>query len=364
VVIVGGGVIGLAVAWVLARRGARVRVFERARPARAASRAAGGMLSPLGEASSPGPFLDLARRSLALYPDFVAKLPGGAEAVGLRRCGKLVVTFANRDVAELRERAGWLAASDPGVRVLEGAAARNVEPGLAAGVLAGLHLPSDGVVDNRRLGQSLARAVVQAGVEVRTDCEVRGLRQGDGGVTGITLADGTAIHADGVVVAAGAWSGALGGLPRPLPVRPVRGQMLALAPDEQPLRGVVGAPGAYLIPRRTAEGERVIVGATQEEVGFREGTDPAALDALRNAAVRAVPILARAPVASHWWGFRPGTPDDLPVLGADPEVPGLAWATGHFRNGILLAPVTAELVSQAVLDGDAPGLEPFRADRF
>jgi glycine oxidase len=322
------------------------------------------MLSPLGEASSPGPFLELARRSLARYPDFVAGLPGGADSVGLRLCGKLVVTCSTADVTELRQRARWMASSDSAVRMLEGAELRALEPALAPEVLAGLHLPSDGVVDNRRLGEALAQAVVRAGVELRTDCDVRSLRRGNGGVTGVTLADTTTVDADMVVVAAGAWSGKLDGLPRPLPVRPVRGQMLALAPVEQPLRGVVGAPGAYLIPRRTADGERVIVGATQEDVGFREGTDPAALDALRSAALRAVPALAHAPVASTWWGFRPGTPDDLPIIGLDPDVPGLAWATGHFRNGILLAPITAELVSRAVLDGDASGLEPFRADRF
>jgi glycine oxidase len=364
VAVVGGGVVGLAVAWGLARRGEPCLVLERGTPARAATAAAGGMLSPLGEADGPGAFLELALESLALWPPFVARLEGGADAVGFRTCGKLIAAFSAVEAAALGRRARWISRTGAASASLTPAQARAIEPGLAPDVVAGLHLPAEAVVDPWRLGPALAAAVRAAGVVVETGTPVAALDTRGGRVAGVVLADGRRIGADTVVLAAGAWSGRLEGLPRPLPVHPVRGQMLSLAPGSQPLGGVVGAPGAYLIPRVTDDGARVVVGATQEEVGFREGTEPAALDALHRAAIRALPGLADARVADRWWGFRPGTPDGLPVIGPDPDLGGLVYATGHFRNGILLAPVTAARLVGAVLDGDVRDLEAFRPDRF
>jgi glycine oxidase len=182
-------------------------------------------------------------------------------------------------------------------------------------------------------------------------------------VTGVAIEGGVGGAADAglVVLAAGAWSAGIAGLPRPLAVRPVKGQMAALRPAKMPIRHVVGGRGAYCVPR---DDGRVVVGATVEDVGFDERVDPAAVGELIGAAAAAVPALARAPVDSRWSGLRPGTADDLPVLGEDPDLAGLLYATGHYRNGILLAPLTADIVA-ALARGDDPPVDttPFSPAR-
>lgn len=363
--VVGGGVIGLAVAEALARRDHRVILAERGRVAEEATWAAGGMLAPLGEARHPGPFLALALESLSLYPEFVARAEAAWGApVGFRRCGKLLVAFDHGDAQRLRARWRWQHQEGHDVRLLAPDEAREVEPSISFAVESALHLRADAQVDNRRLGTALVALARGAGVEIREGAPVRGLTARGGRVTGLELASGEHLDADRVVLAAGAWSGGLEGLPRPIPVRPVRGQMLALAVEDPLPAGLVGAPGAYLVPREGVAGPLVVVGASEEDVGFQRGTDAATLGALRTAAVRALPALAAAPVVERWCGFRPGTPDNLPVLGRDPDLPGLVYATGHFRNGILLAPVTADRIARLVTDDEAAGLEAFRPDRF
>lgn len=363
--VVGGGVIGLAVAEALARRDQRVVLFERGRVAEEATWAAGGMLAPLGEARGPGPFLALALDSLSLYPEFVARAEAAWGApVGFRRCGKLLVAFEDGDVQRLRTRWQWQHREGHDVRLLTPDEARTVEPSISPAVASALHLCADAQVDNRRLGTAMAAAARGAGVEIREASPVHRLTTQGGRVAGLELASGARFDAEWVVLAAGAWSGRLEGLPRPLPVRPVRGQMMALAVDDPTPAGLVGTPGAYVIPRQGGAGPLVVVGASEEDVGFHRGTDPDTLTSLRNAAVRALPGLATAPVVERWCGFRPGTPDDLPVLGPDPDLPGLVYATGHFRNGILLAPVTADRIARVVTDDEAAGLEAFRPDRF
>lgn len=176
--------------------------------------------------------------------------------------------------------------------------------------------------------------------------------------------DGQDFPCDAVVLAAGAWSGRLAGLPRPLPVRPVKGQMIALATGPAPLRTMVAGEGCYLVPRGAGADSSLWVGATAEEVGFQCGTTDAARSGLRTAAVELVQGLSDAAEAESWDGFRPATPDDLPVVGPDPGLPGLIHASGHFRNGILLTPITAELVVTSVEGRADARLAPFRADRF
>jgi glycine oxidase len=206
----------------------------------------------------------------------------------------------------------------------------------------------------------LARAAARAGCDVRSGVTVRALLIDGGRVRGVRLDDGSSIACDALVLAAGAWSGALDGLPRPLPVHPVKGQMIALAEPSGGLRTCVETERCYLIPRPG----RVWVGATSEHVGFARGTSVAARSALHAAAALAVPELARSPELEAWDGFRPATSDELPVLGADPDVNGLVHASGHFRNGILLTPVTAELIARAVRGDADPRLDAFRPDRF
>lgn len=365
IVVIGGGVIGLACAWRLARDGREVVVVERGPTGGDASRAAGGMLAPLGEADDAGPFLSFALGSLRRYPAWVAELEeASSDEVGFRRCGKLLVAPDPETESRLRARARWQCRAGHEVAWLDAAELRRLEPSLSPRLRGGLHLPDDGQVDNRRLHRALVRAATAAGAEILKDTPVAGIVHNRGRVAGARLAGGRTLNTSTVVLAAGAWSGTLEGLPRAVPVRPVRGQMVQLGPTRIPLHGLVSTPGAYLIPRPTPGGFTVVVGASQEEAGFDLRTDPATLRLLRRAAVAALPGLAGLPVADSWAGLRPGTPDDLPLLGSDPEMAGLVHATGHFRNGILLAPATADVVAACVAgDGDAAP-HAFRPDRF
>lgn len=363
-VVVGGGLVGCAVAREAARRKAAVTVVERGEPCGEASRAAAGMLSPLGESPGAGPFLRLALESLRAYPGFVAAL---AEESGTdlrpQRTGKLLVAFDEAEERGLRERHAWQTREGLDVSWLEGEEARRLAPGLARDVRCGLLLADDSVVDNRRLGTAAWKAAEGAGARFLLGHEAFALETEGGRARGVRLVDGTLLEADVVVVAAGAWSGGLRGLPRPLPVRPVRGQMLSLAPPTPPLPRILHGGAVYLVPRSGDPEPRWIVGSTMEEAGFRKHTTPEALERLRAGAVRLLPSLARARVAESWAGLRPATPDGLPVLGPDPDVEGLLYATGHFRNGILLAPATARLMG-LVLEGEVPeALAPFLPGR-
>ncbi|HUF12331.1 MAG TPA: glycine oxidase ThiO [Longimicrobiales bacterium] len=363
VAIVGGGAIGCSIAWRLARRGASVRVIDDQVVAGAATRAAGGMLAPLAESHKAGPFLQLALESLRRYPDFVAELEAAAGiAVGYVRAGKVVAALSAAEEDDLASMHAWQSTT-AGARTewLSGEEARALEPALAPQVRAAVLITDDHRVDNVALGAALERAATLAGVDWIRKRASRLLEAG-GRALGVETSDGERIEADVVVVAAGAWSGELEGLPRALPIRPVRGQMLALRP-ERPLFGrtIAGTRG-YLVPRLDG---RVIVGSTMEEAGFESKTTPDALAALRAGAVRLIPALAEAARAGAWAGLRPATPDGLPVLGPDPSMPGLSYATGHFRNGILLAPITADALAADILGDDADvDLTPWSAGRF
>ena len=351
VLVVGGGAIGLALALRLLESGASVRVLERDRPGGGATRAAGGMLAPLGEAPEPGPFLRAGLDSLARWPAFARTVEDASgTSVHFRRTGKLVVALDAAGVKRLRDRAEWIREGGHEIELLDGDAARRLEPGLAETVREALLLPSDSHVDNRRLGPALAAAVEEAGGRILTGSEVEGLRTRGGRAIGVRLQDGTERSAEVVVIAAGAWSGTLEGLPRAMPVRPVRGQMIRLRLDEPGPRRLVTGPGAYLIP--SVGGAELVVGATEEEAGFDERTDPESLRGLHESAGRMFPALGDAERMESWAGLRPGSADDLPILGPDPEVGGLFWATGHYRNGILLTPFTAEVVAESILTGD------------
>jgi glycine oxidase len=362
VAVIGGGLIGLAAARALARAGASVGLLERQEPARGATWAAGGMLSPLPEAGDPA-FLALATASLDRYPAFVADVEAeSGQAVGYRRSGKLHVAFGAADAPPLEALLRSPHGDAFGVRALGATAARRLEPALSHALTAAVLVERDHQVDNRALGSAAVGAARAAGVQLRAGATVRGVAVRGGGVRGVRLADGQLLRADAVVVAAGSWSGALRGLPRPLPVIPVRGEMVALRAPAPLLERVVMTPRCYLIPR--ADG-RLLVGATEAEVGYAPGPTAAGVAALLAAAIEAVPACGALPVEETWCGYRPGTPDRLPFLGADPEVTGLVYATGHYRNGILLAPITAAVV-EALLTGEPPPipLDAFRPDRF
>lgn len=361
--IVGGGVIGLATARDAAARGLRVTLLERKTCGREASWAAAGMLSPLGEALQPGPFLQFGLDSLEAYPAFVAELEEETGiGVELRKCGKLRLALSGDEEERLRARLHWARDRDLDARWLKPGELRAEEPALAAPALGGLLLEDDFRVDNRALARALVESLRLRGVSIREGVEARGVDVRNGRARAVLLEDGESVPASAVLLAAGAWTGTLEGLPFPVPVRPVRGQMMALRLDAPPSRRVLESEEVYLVPR---DDGRILVGATEEEVGFRSETTAGGLADILDAALRLVPGLRSASVDRAWSGLRPGSLDGLPILGGHPEVKDLYIATGHFRNGILLTPATARAMG-ALVTGAAGPMPPaeFGPERF
>ena len=367
VVVIGAGVIGLAVAWRLAQRGAAVTVFDKGAAGAGASHAAAGMLAICAEAE-PGEenLVALGRISQGLWPDFAAELEAAAGmAVDLRRDGTLVVALNADDQARLRHQLDFQQRLGLPVEWISGAEARRREPHLAPGLAGAVLSPQDHQVDNRKLAAALRIAAAHAGAVIHEHCGVERILVEGQRALGVELADGTRVHADRVVLAAGAWSRSIDGLPpamRP-PVRPVKGQMIALrmAPDAPLIDHVVWAPNVYLVPRRDG---RLIAGATVEEKGFDANLTAGGMLALLEATWRVLPGIEELPIDEMWVGHRPGSRDDAPILGAGP-VDGLVYATGHHRNGILLTPVSADTIARLVLDGIVdPAIAPFGIERF
>lgn len=357
VVVIGGGVIGCSIAWRLAERGVKVTVVERGVPGQGASWAAAGMLSPLGETRQHPHFLALAQASRDRYATFVEELQ---DAAGLNiefgAPGKLEVAFDATELQHLAAAFHELPVTFVGARDVQ-----RIEPALGKGSEGGVWIEGDAFVDNRRLTEALCTACTRSGVTFLAGDPAIGLSIGAARVHAVNLSSGE-LSCAVAVIAGGAWSGQLLHLPRPLPVFPVRGQMLALHALPCPLTHIVQSSGCYLIPRA---GGRVLVGATVEHAGFDARTTVHGIQQLLTAATRLLPPLASASITETWSGLRPGTPDELPILGTDPEVYGLYYATGHYRNGILLAPITADLMSTLIAGSNSQvSLDTFRVDRF
>ena len=333
VTIVGGGVIGLACAWRLAQAGCAVQVLDAAPEAREASWAAAGMLAPHHEADAAGPLWRLGVASLALWDGFARELAGDPAALDFRADGGLLPWCDAADRAAAEVRAAFLAAHGVAVQRLERAALAADEPALAA---AGALLLPAAQVNPRLVTAALVRACAAAGAAVRYGCAVAGLEPG-----AVVLGDGTRLAADEVVLASGAWTPELARLTGlDLPGEPVKGQMLRLDAPDGLLRRFVHSHHAYLVPRR---GQGVVVGSTMVSAGFDRRDDPAAIAALAAGAGRLLPALAGAAILERWTGLRPRLASGLPALGR--VRPGLLLATGHFRNGVLLTPVTAEIMT-------------------
>jgi glycine oxidase len=355
VLVIGGGVIGLSIAWRAGQRGLRVVVLERGAAGLGTSHYAAGMLAPVAEVT-PGeePLLELGLLSARLYPRFITELvqAAGVDGVGHTTAGTLLVA-RDADEAEalerelvLRHRLGLP------VERLRASEARQREPALAPALRLALDVPGDHAVDPRMLVPALAAAVAAAGGELREHTPVAGIAVTGGRVRGVVLENGSTERAEQVVVAAGVWSPRLSGLTEAdrIPVRPVKGQIMRLHDPAGPglLQRVIRMGPTYITPRGDG---RYVLGATSEERGFDTTvTAGAAFELLRDAA-ELVPGVSELVLDEFAAGLRPGTPDNLPVIGPG-SVEGLQWATGHRRGGILLAPVTAALVAGA-LAGEA-----------
>jgi glycine oxidase len=356
--VIGGGAVGLACALSLRARGRSVAVVERGPLGGAASSAAGGILAPQCEAHGPGPMLELCLRSRSLWPAFAARLEAESGVdVAYLADGTVGLAVDETEAAALARRIEWQRAAGLAVEPLAVAGLRALEPALGEAVLAA-RFPGDHQVDNLRVVRALAEAVRRAGVAVLA-AEALALAERGGRIVGVELTTGVE-PADEVVLAGGSWSALVGGgLPRHT-VEPVRGQMLELA-FAPPIRHVVFGDGGYLVPRRDG---RLLCGSTEERVGFELAVTDEGQARLRRRLARLCPGLAGVATARSWSGLRPGTPDGLPLLGPA-AIPGLHVATGHYRNGILLLPITAAIVAASVSGGPMPlPLEPFSPTRF
>jgi glycine oxidase len=358
---------GLGIAWRLAQSGCPVTVYDRAEAGRGASWAAAGMLAAAVE-TEPGEekLLALTLESQRLWPDFARELEAASGiSIDYRDEGTMVVALTRNDAEQLRFTYEFQKSLGLELNWLSGADARRREPHLHPGIPGAVLSSRDHQVENRLLGRALAEAARRAGALLYEHCPVREVELAHERACGVVTERGYD-RADVVVLAAGAWSREIGGIPRSHlpPVRPIKGQMLALRMDpEAPLlRHVMWLPrGGYLVPRRDG---RLIVGATVEERGFDDSVTAGALLALIEGAWRAVPAIEELPLDEAWVGFRPGSRDDAPMLGPS-GIDRLVIATGHHRNGILLTPITAQSISAYILTGRMPqSTEPFAPERF
>lgn len=364
-VVVGGGVIGLGIAWRAAHAGLQVMVIDDHR-VHGASWAAAGMLAPVTEVHfGEQALLRLNLAAAARWPTFVAELEERAGAsVGYRRCGTLTVARDTDDNAVLEDLYRFQRGLGLQVERLRGRECRQLEPGLAPSVRGGIMAAGDHQVDNRALVAALLAACDRAGVRRRSG-SVAAVRVERDRVRGVVLAGGEVVDGTAVVLAAGCWSGALGGLPPGAlpPVRPVKGQLLHLrGPAEAPLcqRNVRGLE-VYVVPR---DDGRVVIGATVEEQGFDTTVTAGAVHNLLRAAFELLPEVTELELTETVAGLRPGSPDNAPLLGPS-QLEGLVIAAGHYRNGILLTPVTAEAIAELLISGRAPEMiERFSPRRF
>jgi glycine oxidase len=355
-VFVGGGVIGLCCAWRAAQRGARVAVLERAEPPAGATNVAAGMLAPVGELSFGEPeLLQMTLASSRLYPEFVAELEAASgEATGYSRRGALHVALDRDEAAQLRRVHDLQGSLGLEAQWLAPRRCRELEPGLTPSFNGGVLVPGEAAIDPRLLASALVAALSAAGGELRTGCEVvAGLFEGER-LAGVRTAAGEELRADNVVLANGAWSGTTEWLPdhaRP-PVRPVKGEVLELRGRQgaaPPAERILASERVYLVPR---DDGRLIAGATVEERGFDTTVSAGGILELLREAYRLLPDVAEMELIGSLAGLRPGTPDNLPLIGPG-AIEGLVLATGHFRNGILLAPLTGEAIA-ALLTGEPP----------
>jgi glycine oxidase len=367
VVVIGAGVIGLSIGWRCASRGASTLVLDAGEPGRGSTHAAAGMLAPVSEANfGEQNLIALNLESAQRYPSFVAELESETGmATGYRLSGALTVAL-DRDQAELLRRMHQFQASlDLDAQWLSAPECRALEPGLAPSVVGGIRSSVDHQVSARALASVLVAALGCAGGELRTNAAVASVNVDSDQVTGVTLESGERIASEQVVVAAGWRSGDLGGIPDAarVPVRPVKGQIIRLRGDRNApvARQVVATPEIYVVPR---EDGRVIVGATVEERGVDTTVTAGGVFELLRAAYEALPGISELELIEATAGLRPAAPDNAPIIGPS-ILDGLFWATAHWRNGILLAPVTAEAAASAIAGEDLPGVfAPFTPARF
>ncbi|HYN24927.1 MAG TPA: glycine oxidase ThiO [Pyrinomonadaceae bacterium] len=369
VVVIGGGVIGLTIARALALRGVRhVLLVERARLGAEASSAAAGMLAPQAEADDADGLFNLCCQSRDMYLTLAEAL---REETGidseLDRTGTLYLAFTEHDQKEIEHRYDWQVRAGLTVQKLNPTDARTLEPCISESVLGALKFPNDIQVENRRLLSGLIAANKTLGVRLMTGTTVESIRINRGRIEGAETSRGF-VSTGTIIVSGGAWSSFIkvGDAASPNPrIEPVRGQMVCFdSTDSSPsiARHVIYSPRGYLVPRRDG---RVLAGSTTEQAGFDKEVTASGVHSILSNALEISPRISEFPLIGVWAGLRPRAPDSLPVLGPCAEIRGLVFATGHYRNGILLAPITGELIAGAIVDNLVSSeLSAFSPDRF
>ena len=345
ITVVGAGVVGCAVAYELASRGARVELLDPRGPGRGATGASAGILAPLIEGHSQA-LLRLGTCSIALWDDFIDRIQReSGQTIEYDRSGTLQIALDDAQAAELTELARRLQSAGVSHSLLDGSDAAKLEPGISQRATMGLLVPAHGYVGPAPLTEALVRAATARGVSM-VQARATALDQ---------------IQSDAVVIAAGSWSAELVPAPQPF-VKPIRGQLLSLSTDRRPATRVIWGTDCYVVPWTDGT---TLVGATVEDVGFDERTTTGGLRGLLNAAVDLMPGLEHAHFREARAGLRPKTPDELPAIGRSSTMPYVFYAAGHYRNGVLHAPLTASLIADLVLDGrERPELADVRPDRF
>ncbi|MBL8148570.1 MAG: glycine oxidase ThiO [Blastocatellia bacterium] len=363
IIVIGGGLIGCAVATELASRNFQVLLFEKHFPGQEASWASAGMLAPQTEAKNPDPLFQLCIKSSSMYKDYVQELK---EITGLDPCyrtsGAIQIAFDQSSIEQLLQSHKWQFEQGLKIEWLTHQQALDLEPNLSNEVAGALFYQDEFQIDNRKLVETLITAAERKGVEIHSGCQVTEILTDNYSVTGI-VANEKRYSACKVINAAGSWGSMLKVEDRFLPkVFPVRGQMVSLKTSPSLLKQTVHFDHYYLVPRFDGT---IIVGSTTEQVGYEKRVTTAGLESLLANAQKVVPTLATASFKEAWAGLRPATEDGLPILGQHPEISGLIFATGHYRNGVLLVPITAKLIAELVEKEQEPDqLLPFSPARF
>jgi glycine oxidase len=346
VVIAGGGLIGASVAFELAQAGLKVGVFDRGEPGREASWASAGILSPAPESPAMISMVPLAKASMDLYPALVANVEEiSGEKVGFRPKGTIDVFFSKDAISDLSTLIALHHGMGLKAEPLRPEDARDLEPSISPELEAAALRPDEASIDNRAFTHAMLSAGKKSGVEIFADAGVTGIVKDGGRCTGLKLGNET-VSAKWTVIAAGCFSAEIEGVKEFAPVRPAKGQMVSLRADGLKIERVIWGERVYIVPRNDG---RILVGATVEYVGFDKQITAGGIGKILSAAIEIVPDLANARIEETWAGLRPDSPDHLPILGPT-DVEGLLIATGHFRSGILLTPITARVVRQWITD--------------
>ncbi len=365
VLVIGGGVIGLSIARELRLSGVtQITVLDKSAAGSEASWAAAGMLAPNAEAERADDLYKFCETSNEIYPEFVRELSDETGIdIDYRKCGTIEVALTENDAERLSAKFERQKLQGFNVEALNDRDTLRLEPSLSPNVVSGIHYPDDGYVDNRQLVEALRVYLRKNGVEFIENRAAESLSLDGDRIAG-AIAGGQALNADLTILATGAWSSLIkiGHRTLPFNVKPIKGQMISFADPALALRKVIIAPGAYLTPRANG---RILVGATVEDVAFDKAIGEAAIENLSEAAKRILPILESHQVSDSWCGFRPFAEDGLPIIGEVDGYEDLLVATAHFRNGILLAPLTAKIIADKIAkDIESPYIRAFGPHRF